>query len=318
MSMDCLLSGPLDVEISLTSRCQLRCVYCSAMPFHGNVIPYDRAIEVISQLQMIGVFSLLLSGGEPCVHPRFLDLVAVASNSVPLLSINSNGIKLSSNRFAKQLHNAAPNALVSISLDSVSPSVNNHFRGAGAEKAMKAIENCIDAQQALCISTVLTPENLDSAHLLVERFAPAVSRFKFFPWVPRSRADLVLLGQNYSRQVEFFYESINAIREKYPSIELITPSAKYNTAVDASEKMRIQCACWNTKLYIDSDLNVFPCYYSASEINQLGSARLNNIKEIWGSEQAVAVRNRAMSERLCGVRFGQQDVPARYRETISR
>jgi GTP 3',8-cyclase len=69
-----------DLRVSVTDRCNLRCAYC--MPEEGvewlpredllNVEEIERVARVARQL---GVRSLRLTGGEPLLRPRLVDIV---------------------------------------------------------------------------------------------------------------------------------------------------------------------------------------------------------------------------------------------------
>ena len=83
-------SGPLvdrygrvhdDLRVSVTDRCNLRCVYC--MPLTGmqflprdELLTFDEIVEVASVAKELGVKSIRLTGGEPLVRHGLVDLVA--------------------------------------------------------------------------------------------------------------------------------------------------------------------------------------------------------------------------------------------------
>src|SRR2546428_9193649 len=91
-----------DLRISVTDRCNFRCVYC--MPEEGmqwlkreSILSFDE-IERIARVAVgLGVDEIRLTGGEPTLRPNLPELVArVARLPVRSLSLTTNGFLLRS------------------------------------------------------------------------------------------------------------------------------------------------------------------------------------------------------------------------------
>ncbi|MGB8180409.1 MAG: GTP 3',8-cyclase MoaA [Acidimicrobiales bacterium] len=89
-----------DLRVSVTDRCNLRCVYCMpdvGMTFlpHDALLSFDEIVRVASVAASLGVTSLRLTGGEPLVRKGLVSLIARLS---PLgfrdLSLTTNGMLL--------------------------------------------------------------------------------------------------------------------------------------------------------------------------------------------------------------------------------
>ncbi len=111
------------LRISVTDRCDLRCVYC--MPEEGvkwlpkmQMLRVEEYARVIRLAVSMGVKSVRITGGEPLLHPRILELVAAcrAIPGVEDLAITTNGVSLE--RFAAPLR-AAGLDRVNVSLDTI-------------------------------------------------------------------------------------------------------------------------------------------------------------------------------------------------------
>ena len=67
---------------NITRTCNLKCVHCyadaSARKFEGE-LDWDQCCAVIVDLADYKVNALLFSGGEPLVHPRFMELLERAT-----------------------------------------------------------------------------------------------------------------------------------------------------------------------------------------------------------------------------------------------
>lgn len=89
------------LRISLTDRCNLRCVYCMPpdgldwMP-QGELLSNDEIILVVQAAAALGIKKVRLTGGEPLVRPGIVDLIQrIASISgIKDIGLTTNGIFL--------------------------------------------------------------------------------------------------------------------------------------------------------------------------------------------------------------------------------
>ncbi len=110
-------------RISLTDRCNLRCVYC--MPKeglqwqpHADQLTVEEIVRVVETATQGGVKRVRLTGGEPLVHPHIVEIVRrIASiQNIEEVSITTNAMLLE--RHAQPLAGAGLKR-VNISLDSL-------------------------------------------------------------------------------------------------------------------------------------------------------------------------------------------------------
>ncbi len=90
-----------DLRISVTDRCNLRCVYC--MPLEGvawlpraDVLTYEEIVRVARLAIGLGVTGIRLTGGEPTVRAGLEVLVRALRDLDPALdlSLTTNGLRL--------------------------------------------------------------------------------------------------------------------------------------------------------------------------------------------------------------------------------
>jgi cyclic pyranopterin phosphate synthase len=120
-----------DVRISLTDRCNFRCIYCMPRAAFGPghaFLPREQtltAAEVIKlggTLVRLGVRKIRLTGGEPLLRGDLAEIVAgLASTGVADLALTTNGSLLAS--WAPRLR-AAGLGRLTVSLDTLDPSVH--------------------------------------------------------------------------------------------------------------------------------------------------------------------------------------------------
>jgi cyclic pyranopterin phosphate synthase len=89
------------LRISVTDRCNFRCVYC--MPLEGlqwlpksEILSYEEITAVVSQLAPLGLRRLRITGGEPTIRPDLTRLVASlkAVPGIEDIALSTNGVKL--------------------------------------------------------------------------------------------------------------------------------------------------------------------------------------------------------------------------------
>ena len=105
------------LRISVTDRCNLRCVYC--MPPEGvgwqpheNILRYEEIMEVLRVAAEHGVTEFRLTGGEPLVRKDLADLVRMmaVTPGVEDISLTTNGLFW---QIRKRWQMPASNALMS-------------------------------------------------------------------------------------------------------------------------------------------------------------------------------------------------------------
>ncbi len=113
------------LRISLTDRCNLRCVYC--MPQGGakwlpraQRLSNDEILRVVRSAARLGISKIRLTGGEPLVYPEILSLVREITTTPGItdLSLTTNATLLKN--LAEPLVRAGLNR-VNISLDTLDP-----------------------------------------------------------------------------------------------------------------------------------------------------------------------------------------------------
>ena len=89
------------LRISVTDRCNLRCVYC--MPEEGlpwidkhEILTYEEITEIVRAAAKVGVRSIRLTGGEPLIRQDLHRLVAMiaAVPGIDDIALSSNGLLL--------------------------------------------------------------------------------------------------------------------------------------------------------------------------------------------------------------------------------
>jgi cyclic pyranopterin phosphate synthase len=113
------------LRISVTDRCNFRCLYC--MPLAGlewlpksDILTYEEITSIVAELAPLGLRRLRITGGEPTLRPDLERLIRML-RSVPEIediSLSTNGVRLPA--FARTFA-AAGLDRVNMSADSLRP-----------------------------------------------------------------------------------------------------------------------------------------------------------------------------------------------------
>ena len=89
------------LRISVTDRCNFRCLYC--MPLAGvewlpksDILSYEEIARVVAQLAPLGLRRLRITGGEPTLRPELWRLIEML-RSIPEIediALSTNGVRL--------------------------------------------------------------------------------------------------------------------------------------------------------------------------------------------------------------------------------
>lgn len=143
-----------DLRVSITNRCNFRCVYCrSAKPEShiedGTLLEFSEYERLVKILLGMGIRKVRITGGEPLVRAGVVEFIArLKSLGVPDLSMTTNGHLLAER--CDRLVAAGLNR-INISLDSLDP---EKFARITRTESFSQVMAGIDAAQASSLRPV--------------------------------------------------------------------------------------------------------------------------------------------------------------------
>ncbi len=149
------------VRVSVTDRCDFRCVYCMTedMEFlpKAEVLTLEELDRLCTAFVRLGVRKLRLTGGEPLVRRNVMSLIRslgrhLESGALDELTLTTNGSQLT--KYAPDLR-AAGIKRINVSLDTLEPHKFTAItRWGKLEKVMDGLEAAKDAGLKIKINTV--------------------------------------------------------------------------------------------------------------------------------------------------------------------
>ncbi|KAJ9298861.1 hypothetical protein DTO271G3_3103 [Paecilomyces variotii] len=281
------------LRISITERCNLRCLYC--MPEEGvplsppsHLLTTPEIVYLSSLFVSQGVSKIRLTGGEPTVRKDILPLMQAIGDlrrdGLKELCLTTNGISLH-----RKLDAMAEAGLtgINLSLDTLDPfQYQIMTRRKGFEAVMKSIDRILDMNKAgagikLKINCVVM-RGLNDREIIpfVELGRDKPIEVRFIEYMPFD-------GNKWSQGKMFSYQEMLAvIRNKYPSLETVKGHKN-----DTSKTYRVPgfegrvgfitsmtnnfCGTCN-RLRITSDGNLKVCLFGNAEVSLRDLIRKSN------------------------------------------
>ena len=92
------------LRISVTDRCNLRCVYCLPRSFvpklsHADILNYEEILRIVRIAASLGISKIRVTGGEPLLRKGIYDFIKDLSQieGIEDISLTTNGIFLKEN-----------------------------------------------------------------------------------------------------------------------------------------------------------------------------------------------------------------------------
>jgi cyclic pyranopterin phosphate synthase len=271
------------LRISVTDRCNLRCVYCmppEGVPLyaHDDILRYEEIAIVVRAAVALGIRKVRLTGGEPLARLGLADLVAMLARipGIDDLSLTTNGTLLP--RYAQALAQAGLQR-VNVSLDTLRPERFAAITRRGSlEATLAGIEAAHQAglEPVKINSVVIRGLNDDEVVDLARKSVDDGWHIRFIEWMPVG--ETVSPGQAWGKSVVTAAEIRGKIEAALGPLEMAKmPSgagpARYYRLPGAtgtvgfitpvSEHFCGQC----NRLRLTSDGQLRPCLLSDHEID---------------------------------------------------
>ena len=143
------------LELQITDRCNLRCRHCYLGDGLHQDLPFNRTKRILEEFEEIQGLRLLLSGGEPLLHPDFWAINEILRNYAFRSVFLSNGTLIT-----KEVARRLTVHEVQLSLDGMKEG-HETIRGKETfEKAMLAIDHLQEVGIRVSIATMIHRGNL--------------------------------------------------------------------------------------------------------------------------------------------------------------
>lgn len=266
------------LRISVTDRCNFRCVYCMppqgrAWLDHSEILTYEELLRLIDLFSREGVTNIRLTGGEPLVRKGIVDLVAAirAFGRIRDISMTTNGSLLPP--LAQQLK-AVGLDRVNISLDTVSPLSFARLTTCGRlEDTMEGIRSAMEAgfspiKLNVVLTEALTNRDLSFFAELVYHYPIAIRFIEYMPIGEQGingGPDITTVKKLLSQAARAILNPVAGIVGSGPAKYYAFPKAQGTFGFITPISDHFCSACNRLRLTADGKLR--PCLLSKKEID---------------------------------------------------
>lgn len=285
------------LAISLTNRCNLKCVYCGRNENKNSEcikkeLTNDEWLQVFKDAMKIGLKKVNMTGGEIFIRN---DIVELIKDTIALgldVSLETNGTLITENQI-KQLAKLKNHLSISISLDGIKEHTNDLTRGKGSyNKTFKNIKLIKDSGIPLRIISVLSKNNYNEIPELATKVYEELGLgFRLLPTiieygrgVKASEEEGVPYNDLQKLMNDFYYDFLRKHKDgKNLTIELNTalvPIDIYNHSL---------CSWGKAMLGIGYDGTVALCHVASdNDMFIFDNVRDNNIIDIWNKNEKLS------------------------------
>jgi radical SAM protein with 4Fe4S-binding SPASM domain len=276
------LKSPLIVWFEITRSCNLSCNHCYIEA--GKPREYELSTQeifiVLDQLRAMDVFSLVLTGGEPMLHPDFLAIVQYAKKLGFIISITTNGTCIT------------PEIIDQLPLEECIVSVS--VEGFRSHEEMRSGSTFDEIKESLCalkrkgipIALMATQTGQNTAELEAV-FEYALEHGYFFGTTPFTPVGRGRLYPQYLPGIDVADASAHLYMKEKKHEEAMMDTVGLCVLKFLDECYRIarstrRSICGVSMAYILSDGSVYPCALCASVgKHQAGNVRSDAFRKIW-------------------------------------
>jgi len=215
------------LNIEVTKRCNQRCFYCfnnSGLGSAASELTMERWLSILRALQLRGLDSVHLTGGEPFAYKNAVELLAGAQALNLSTSVLSNGLHV------EELTSDFPNVfrkltVAQISLDSMNEETHNLRRGYARawSNAVTAIRALRQLSVSVEVSCVVSDTNLADLGGMAEFCQTVGAALLIRPIIPEGRAANQKLPDGFVQDLAVCVQSLR----EYQHLPLVSDRFHY-------------------------------------------------------------------------------------------
>lgn len=293
----------------VTNKCNLKCAHCwiDGDIRNENFIDIKILEKTVEKMTNMGLRQVNLTGGEPTLHPKLIEIIEMFYNKNINIYLNTNGTLLN-DKMCNEFEKFKSRLYCSVSLDSVNQEVHDIIRGRdGAyNDTIEGIKRLTKRKIPCEIIFTIQKKNKD---YLIDVFHEAevlnatLLRVNFLQYSSGKRVN-ELKNEEGQMDIEdiLFYKDIITNLNKSSKIRVMTnlPFSFYSPSDIIQLKHRV-CGIKHA-IGILPDASVSLC--GVGELNTdliMGKLEENSIEEIWTNNEIVEYVRREIPNNLMGI-----------------
>jgi radical SAM protein with 4Fe4S-binding SPASM domain len=277
---------PIVSFLEITRKCNLRCIHCYNGGSSQQELNIDQIKSVLDDLTELGCLDLVLTGGEPCIHKDFEDVLWYARDKRFCITLKTNGTLIN-----KRLASLLRKTLVSeihISLYSLKPDEHEGITNTQGSlaKSLRGIKYLLEEGLKVRISTPITKLNYLSVREIKE-FADRINAGCGFDPIITAQVDgsrnPVALRIDKDDWQKLLDEGLLSEVIYSNTVNLNDTSSIQSGASGSQTENELLCGAGTSSVAITAFGDVIPCICLPTRIGNVLEDRFINI---WRYEKA--------------------------------
>lgn len=287
------LGVPYRVHFVLTHKCNLACAHCYQAEHDSEDLDTEQVKRVLAEVAELGVFELVLGGGEPLARRDFWDILEEARRLQFAVTLFTNGTLIDEAKAAR----LKALGIVKVSLSLHGSEAQTHDAFVRRPGAFDRINRTIDLLEAhgipVVVKTSTTRTNHREIPKLKEKFAGRrLTTLSVNTWLfPRDDGDKSPLLLHIDEETE--RQEARGRLERMPLPEFERLLAKGKSMQEAGPREQSPCEAARTTFAIHPNGDVTPCVQSAAQV--MGSVRRRPLADIW-RDSTVGTKFRSLRQ----------------------
>lgn len=285
-------SKPLTLLFLINRGCNLRCSFCDLWEGKENV-PLADAERLFDEAQRIGTRTVVLTGGEPLLHPQFFEIVAAARARGLSVNVTTNGTLVE--RHWQRITDAGIDSL-SMSIDGLA-ATHDRLRGRAGSHALtwSALERVVAQSRAgggldPCVYFTVTRENVGELVAVWKMVRAAGARFDF--WPVNDAPDLYLRAED----APVWQAAVAEIAAGDAGVAARAHYYAEALGYHRGESGPVRCLGFIDQYGVRFDGSFLPCCVWGGEGLVAGNVFQTPLSELWASPEVQARREKMYSQ----------------------
>jgi radical SAM protein with 4Fe4S-binding SPASM domain len=281
----------VEVAWEITDDCNFNCIHCYN-PRNRQDLDYDKIIEVLEQLRVMGVEKVKYGGGEPLVRVDFLKILERTIEMGFDTTFSTNGYVVDSG-LVRDIGDTGLNR-IQVSLDG-NEQVHNLVRNNSQAyvRAVNAIARFVEQGFKVSVATTLIKPNLNCLEDIFNCCSSlGVNRWRVMKYIPSCRFDLAPNSIEYWQA----HKKLLELRNKSPKMEVYV-AREFNEICEQKDRFDSECFGGRTVASIRANGDVSPCSYFPNLV--IGNLKAQTMQELWNSPRMLEFASEVYGDSDC-------------------
>jgi MoaA/NifB/PqqE/SkfB family radical SAM enzyme len=256
---------PLIVDLQLTYRCNLRCLYCNSNNIKCNELDTNQIKNIIDGLKKKGCYYITLDGGEVLLREDINEIINYIYSKGIRVHLVTNGLLI------HRINTASQNKLkyIILSLDGNKEAVDKIRGEKTFSKIIKSINELKDNGVSIMISNVLSKYSVreESLSFLLKLSLRKRIPIHFQPLYEhyQTSKNIMKIRPN-KEELELAIERVKLFKKEYPQL-IVNRLYELDMFKESNKGDKMKCYAGLFLFTFEPDGKLYPCCPSIGKVN---------------------------------------------------